>query len=444
MPPLPVEILGYILELIASRRPRKYNWADIGLYSKEEREGKDALLVCSTLSRSWRTLVLPYLFHTVAMYFDPRLECSAGFPPSRLYRSLRDFLAFMDSAPVIRHIVQELRLAFGCQNALAKPKGSLACDTVSLVKILHRLPRLRVLELQDVSLNCAEVSALADIGPPLSLDRLYYGMRPGTGSDAHCDELFPLLHAFSEVRELHLDGFNLVQRGETPPPPYLKVKDLTLLSLGGIENLVPMLLSTPTVLCGSMHRLALCYIEHEDLNPLRGLLGAVAPHLSCLGLCLSKVINNQKYSGREHALFVISEGSRNYILADSLDLLSDLARCESLERITFEVALVPLRSPINDRACAALAHIFSLVRDCPIRRIILRLRVYGESRALAKMSSAVIPTREVEAILLQISSLKDLTVLLLPRPSDADNAYLFETAIVSLFPTMAQKKMLRR
>ncbi|KAJ3546520.1 hypothetical protein NM688_g5510 [Phlebia brevispora] len=110
---LPLELVLHVLSFITSPLEAGIsagNWNVTELYNKDERRSQDMLLACSRVCRTWRQLTLPYLYSTVAMYYDPRRKHSFR-TVHRYYRSLEDFVTFLSVFPGIQRHIRELRLA---------------------------------------------------------------------------------------------------------------------------------------------------------------------------------------------------------------------------------------------------------------------------------------------------------------------------------------------
>ena len=288
----PPELSNHIVSFIACNVVRHGNWGDAGPYDPEEVTAKDDLLACSTVCRTFRQVILPHLFHTVAMYFDPRLTESEEheYIEDRFIRSPSEFLAMLDDCPAIRDNVQQLRLARDWEN---DDHGS-DSDARWLVAVARKLPKLRILELQDVYFDLVAAEELIGLQPLLNLDRFYYGLRCAKmNDDVQFATVLSFMRCFEQIRDVHFDSFHFViNESETSLFP-LGIESMVFRSCETMAKFFPMLLYDHA---GErerervpLHSLELCCIKEDSLDSVSKLLADVGPGLTDLTLCLEYV-----------------------------------------------------------------------------------------------------------------------------------------------------------
>ena len=200
---LPPEISDCIFSIVACNRKRT-SFTPNTLYDDEEGEAKDDLLSCSLVSRAWRLAILPHLFHTVAFYvrhrtFEPsQHECVFGECPCR---TIGAFRAVVDARAAIRVNIREVRIGqyHGNKKLSVDPK----IDVVELVSLLHQLPNLRVVELQDFTMPDHRLDLWSMPCPfpqQLALDRFSYFAELGSLHATFVLDVFlPLFTTFARV-----------------------------------------------------------------------------------------------------------------------------------------------------------------------------------------------------------------------------------------------------
>ncbi|KAJ3543875.1 hypothetical protein NM688_g5809 [Phlebia brevispora] len=418
------------------------------LYDIEQREAKDFLIDCSNVCRTWRQIALPYLFHTIAFYFDPVLGeniSKSGCPARRdheahctckRWRSLDAFFRFIDKSPHIANLIQELRLfQDDCENGRPpRQLDGIPCDLIQLSSILHRLPNLRVLCLQDIVLEYKEpeeLRKLAAVGPPLSLDRFYFGIDPTSVEDTEFGLFLPLVTMLGDVREFHLDHVDVrtaFDGGNKTLPPYFRIGALTLWSLpAGVEEFLSLLLEPTYTGAGLLHSMDFDRLYADDLPVLQKLLAITGSSLTQLTMGLDRLLDD------------CSRWTMQPGIVPSLASL-DLSPCTRLESLTIQFApCFERHDDGEDLPLTRLIPVLESLRCLPclqtITFFLLRLRKRG--RAVKKLAG---PTQGLDEVLVQIPSLKRvvLDISCQEKPEvDVDEGML-------LFPKCKMKGLLHK
>lgn len=250
-----------------------------GLYTPEERQAKDELLKYSAVSRTWRQMTLPYLFHTVAMHLDLPIRSTEYQTPDIGLSDFLAFLAFVDFQSVTQNYIKELRLATLNHKV---DDDMYQCNPTLLFTILRHLPRLRVLELQDVRLSSCEPQDLLALGPPIPLDRFYYGRTHRQNLPVRTRTMLSVLHSLASS-ELYLDGFYL--RSDDPSesdlpngsdiPLQLQPRSLSLIDISPIDKVISILLGSPSFASGALTSLQMVCLSTMGISAISDLVFAV-------------------------------------------------------------------------------------------------------------------------------------------------------------------------
>ncbi|KAJ3552265.1 hypothetical protein NM688_g4238 [Phlebia brevispora] len=206
------ELIYKVLEFVVCINVKvKTRSTKVDLYDDDEHQAKDTLLACSVLSRTWRDCTLPHLYHTVAMYCDPRRKHYIN-AASRHYRRLEDFVAFLAAFPQFQPLIKDLRVFFprdACTEGLDPEisRDREAHDVLLVAKVIDSLPQLRVLHLLDVRLHSCGRAAIQALG--LASQRTLHRFEYVMNIYRHwreMDGILDLLSLFSDIKALYLQG----------------------------------------------------------------------------------------------------------------------------------------------------------------------------------------------------------------------------------------------
>lgn len=255
------------------------------IYTQDEIENRNTLLACSRLCHRWRQLAVPCLLRTLSLWFSP-VETGQRETTLHPHRSPSSILSLLESYPVLRHSLEELRLTF--EDALGSHRYP--CDTAVFGRILDQLPQLRVLQLVNVAFSPGDMSAA---GPPRRLNRLDiftvlsgYRRRP-------VNDLSPLLCLFEYIGTLRLENKYSASQDTIPnhvPIPSLHIESLVILASDRAEAASLALPSLLAALVKPVTYLELAAdMNHAGFIVLKGLWNQLSPRLDTVVLLLSEM-----------------------------------------------------------------------------------------------------------------------------------------------------------
>ncbi|KAI0326150.1 hypothetical protein GY45DRAFT_1374176 [Cubamyces sp. BRFM 1775] len=240
-----------------------------------EHSSKSTLLACVRVSRLWRDCSRPHLFASLTIYRDASYD---------------DFFSFLDANTDIARYVRDLTLGrgHGAWERGAHPLVSIKL----LIDLMHKLPRLQELRLQDVQFDnrLANSSGVTDAAgrpasqcgevPPSRLQLLSMVRCWGIGSEMWLPQgvLFDVLSALP-ADSIHLSSFSvtaqdIARRHLRPLDPRCLVLD-NIPSIGSWHNsleakrLYEALRHATAPNC--LRKLRVCRVDRHDVTCLTAL-----------------------------------------------------------------------------------------------------------------------------------------------------------------------------
>lgn len=218
---------------------------------------RKALVACSTVSSSWRTSSLRWLFKTIKVIYETRIN------------HLQHFSQFLSVSPHAATCVVSLTLH--CED---EPPGSV--DTDLLVSILSTLPSLR-----SLSLDCLEIWNNHAIASPLEFPLQSLFLRRlilnGGCSLASLLKLFPYLKELS----IHENCDGLIPEAEDAA--HLHSFALYKLSLKSPSRPLVTFLRKYITSCTSLHLVNIQVDSHEELGKFINSFSSSLSDVSFLG-----------------------------------------------------------------------------------------------------------------------------------------------------------------
>ncbi|KAJ3543022.1 hypothetical protein NM688_g5906 [Phlebia brevispora] len=415
---LPNELVEHILKFVACDLVLD-NYDGLGgrhsrrLYHPKERKAKESLIDVSTVCRTWWQLALPYIFHTIALYFDPLLvenlyeeqhfeDDHETHCDCKRYRSLQVFLTFIEESPQIASRIKELRLfQVDHKRHQAPLLYEAPCDIFQLVSVLRSLPKLRAVHLQDVSLEQFQKTEpytpqeLERLGPPMSFDRFYFG---------HTEQeliisftaILPLISVLGDIQELHLKGVYVHKENEDSDkrlPSHFKVGALNVVHYDGIGGALSVFSDPSFIREGPLRSIDLYELLPKDLSVVQDMLTQAGPTLTKVTLFINRLLD-PCWKFAEMA-------NPNQGVLPSISSL-DLSPCINLNSLTlkWEPCLRKHRGPVFSRVAPVLSRLHS---HSALQTITFILYYSG---TLHDLSERLVGAKEVDRALAQIPSLR--------------------------------------
>ncbi|KAJ3521926.1 hypothetical protein NM688_g8950 [Phlebia brevispora] len=431
---IPLGVVRRILSFVACTKDRTCSGEVRQIYNADEAKAQDTFLACSLVSRAWREVTLPFLYHTLGMYCDPRGE--PAFRPFRgRIRQPQDFLGFLIEFPHIQPCIRELRLSRPLGNV--RPDDIYAAavrhpsyDIIVMAEIVERLPRLRVLHVQSVYFHYFYLPIRSALPRPLERFEYIANISP-------VQEMGPpfaaLLSLFSDVKVLYLYGltFRPMESNTSSCRPDLRYETLHLIKSSGLDMFARMFRSV--LVSGGTETLSLSYWGENSSNSgaEKELWRAVSPSLLNVTLIFNVGPHRSTCSAPAFGRVCLT---KRWIDPDIYKL--DITRCTRLKSMTLEV-LLSSEDTHDEHTWLAIVQILSRLPACPhLRQVAIRVVLHHwPSNTLAQLLAE--PEGHIENIedaLLKLKEMKvDVSVAVRYTHSAQADAVL-TAAFAALFP----------
>lgn len=289
---LPPELLCSILDCFARpdgsagfehRNAWDYFRPKFDLYRGQEEEdaaAKQILMNVSLVSHTWHEIALPLLFRTLVLRFSPS-DAQVG-------RTLEGVSSMLQAAPAVCASVTHLRLVMSAPTGrTSRPKDDLQnSDFLLLLSILQRFPRLRSLQMQDVTVKTDDLPGPGSFPTNfLHLDRFTYLVAFRNPFDIGLADVFPILSLLGDVNTVAIARVWGIAGSQDSLPCVsdgLCIRSLELSAVTSLQALVRSLTATATFRLCSLRSLSMslnCMGGVANEEDVQAFLAEVAPNL---------------------------------------------------------------------------------------------------------------------------------------------------------------------
>ena len=196
-----------------------------------ENSAKDSLIACSSVSRSWRNMSLPYRFDDIVLHYEeardedsmdedsmegqePTVDSHRN-QPARTRKDLSSFLDFLRITPDAASAIRALTIDRTSQKLR---RYGFTTDPLVLLEILGTLPNLHHLTLSNIFLRNWRAEPVTNVRLD-SLTIRYPGCHAGGAGEIETTELLEMLTIFRTVKTLNLEQFTFASTPDILPFP---------------------------------------------------------------------------------------------------------------------------------------------------------------------------------------------------------------------------------